>query len=40
MVESENIKEVINQVAIQVIVAVMMALRDTEAGPGPDYPIG
>ena len=33
MAESDNIKEVINQVVVQVAMAVMMALRDTEAGP-------
>ena len=33
MAESENIKEVVNQVTAQVAVMVMMMLRDTEAGP-------
>ena len=32
MVESENIKEVVNQPSVQVMVAVMMSPRDTEAG--------
>ena len=32
MVESESIKEVINQGAVQVAMVVMMALRDTEVG--------
>ena len=35
MEESENIKEVVNQVAIQVAMVVIMALRDTEAGSKP-----
>ena len=32
MAEAENIKEVVNQVGAQVVMVVMMALRDTEAG--------
>ena len=32
MAESENIKEVVNQAAIQAAVAVIMVLRDVEAG--------
>ena len=32
MTESDNIKEVVNQVAMQAVVAVMMALRDMEGG--------
>ena len=35
MVESDDIKEVVNQVAVQVAMVVMMVLRDTEAGPQP-----
>ena len=31
MAESESIKEVVNQVAIQAAIAIMMALRDTKA---------
>ena len=33
MAESDLVKEVVNQVAVQVETVVMMALRDTEAGP-------
>ena len=32
MADSENIKEVVHQVAAQVLMAVMMVLRDTETG--------
>ena len=32
MTESHNIKEVVNQAAMQAVMAVMMALRDTAAG--------
>ena len=35
MVDSENIKEVVNQAAVQAVIAVMMPLRDTETGPQP-----
>ena len=33
MAESEGIKEIINQAAVQVAMAVIMALRDAEVGP-------
>ena len=35
MEESESMKEVLKQVAIQVVMAVMVVPRDTEAGPKP-----
>ena len=35
MAESDYIKEVVNQAALQVAIAVMLALRDEEAGPKP-----
>ena len=35
MADSENIKEVVNQVALQVAMVVMMLLSDTETGPWP-----
>ena len=35
MAESDSIKEVVNQVAIQDVMAVMMVLRNVEAGPQP-----
>ena len=31
--ESGNIRQVVNQAAMGAVMAVMMALRDTEAGP-------
>ena len=34
MAESDNIKEVVIQVAIQATMTVMMALRDVETGSG------
>ena len=33
MADSENIKEVVNQVVMQAEMTVIMALRDVEAGP-------
>ena len=33
MVESESFKEVVNQAAVQAVVAVKMVLKDTEARP-------
>ena len=33
MAESEGIQAIVNQVAIQAVTAVMMALRDADAGP-------
>ena len=33
MAESEGIQAVVNQVVVQVMTAVMMALRDTDVGP-------
>ena len=35
MADSESIKEIINQVAVQVAIVVMVAFRDTETGPWP-----
>ena len=35
MAESANIKDMVNQVAIKAVTAVMMTLRDVEAGPWP-----
>ena len=35
MAESDSIKEVVNQVAVVVLMAFVMALRDVEAGPWP-----
>ena len=35
MAESEDIKEIINQVGIQAVTAVMMALRDMDVGLRP-----
>ena len=35
MVDSEDIKQIVNQVAIQAATAVMMAFTNTEAGPQP-----
>ena len=35
MGESESIKEVVNQLAIQAAKAVIMAFRDADAGPPP-----
>ena len=37
MAESVNIKEEINQAAMQAVLAVMIALRDPEAGPSADH---
>ena len=33
MAESEGIKEIVNQVAIQAVTTVMMALKDVDVGP-------
>ena len=33
MAESEGVKEIVNQVAVQVATAVMMAFSDTDVGP-------
>ena len=33
MVESEDIQAIVNQVAVKAVTAVMVALRDTDAGP-------
>ena len=35
MADSENIKEILNQVAVQEATLVTMAFRDTETGPWP-----
>ena len=35
MPESEDIKEVVNHVAVQAVMAVIVVLRETEAGPWP-----
>ena len=35
MADSDSIKEIVNEVAVQVATAVMMAFRDTETGPWP-----
>ena len=35
MADSESIKEIVNEMAMQEATTVMMAFRDTETGPQP-----
>ena len=37
MAEPKNIKEIVYQVAVQVVKVVMMALRDTDRAPANHY---